>query len=126
MIGAARDHYNFHRAARMPLVTGFTIDFARPTRRNDLLNHLRFELQFKGEKAGTSNGRGYTTCYNFWNMTLRSSTHSKSGTTIIETLVAATLIAGFFGAIFEMNNVCLHYINASKESVAALQGVQNR
>ena len=55
-----------------------------------------------------------------------SSKQAQSGTTIVETMVAAMLIAGFFGVIFEVNAVCLHYINASKESVAALQGVQDR
>lgn len=52
--------------------------------------------------------------------------HSQSGTTLIETVVAATLIAAFFAAIFEVNAVCLRYIDAAKESVAALQGVQDR
>ena len=56
----------------------------------------------------------------------RSLKHSQSGTTLVETAVAVMLIAGFFASIFEMNTVCLHYINASKESVAALQGVQDR
>jgi CheY-specific phosphatase CheX len=50
----------------------------------------------------------------------------QSGTTLVETAVAATLIAVFFATIFELNAVCLRYINASKESVAALQGVQDR
>jgi len=50
----------------------------------------------------------------------------QSGTTLVETAVAATLIAVFFATIFELNAVCLHYIDASKESVAALQGVQDR
>ncbi len=49
-----------------------------------------------------------------------------AGTTLIETVVAAALIAGFFGTIFEVNAVCFRYIDASKESVAALQGVQDR
>src|SRR5258708_36847864 len=50
----------------------------------------------------------------------------QSGTTLVETAVAATLIAVFFATIFELNAVCLRYIDASKESVAALQGVQDR
>ena len=36
------------------------------------------------------------------------------------------LLAGFFGSIFELNTVCLRYVNASKENVAAIQGVQDR
>jgi hypothetical protein len=59
-------------------------------------------------------------------MTLRHSNRSQSGTTVVETMVAVLIIAGFFGAFFEVNAVCLHYINASKDSVAALQGAQNR
>lgn len=36
------------------------------------------------------------------------------------------LLAGFFASIFELNAVCLRYIDASKESVAALQTVHDR
>src|SRR5439155_23623498 len=50
----------------------------------------------------------------------------QSGTTLVETAVAATLIGVFFATIFELNAVCLRYIDASKESMAALQGVQDR
>ena len=49
-----------------------------------------------------------------------------AGTTLAETVIAAALIAGFFGTIYEVNAVCFRYIDASKESVAALQGVQDR
>jgi Tfp pilus assembly protein PilV len=49
-----------------------------------------------------------------------------AGTTLIETLVAVALLVGFFVTIFELNAVCLRYIDSSKESVAALQGVQDR
>jgi hypothetical protein len=35
-------------------------------------------------------------------------------------------MALFFGSIFELNAVCLRYIDASKESVAALQEVHDR
>jgi len=45
---------------------------------------------------------------------------------MVETMVAVALVAGFFATIFELNAVCLRYIDASKESVAALQGVQDR
>jgi len=41
-------------------------------------------------------------------------------------MVAVALVAGFFATIFELNAVCLRYIDANKESVAALQGVQDR
>jgi hypothetical protein len=49
-----------------------------------------------------------------------------AGTTLVETAIAAALVAGFFGTIFEVNAVCFRYIDASKESVGALQGVQDR
>lgn len=45
---------------------------------------------------------------------------------MIETLVVLSLVAVFFATIFELNAVCLRYIEASKENVAALQGVQDR
>jgi Tfp pilus assembly protein PilV len=54
------------------------------------------------------------------------SKRSQSGTTMVETMVAVALVAAFFATIFELNAVCLRYIDASKESVAALQGVQDR
>jgi Tfp pilus assembly protein PilV len=54
------------------------------------------------------------------------SKHPQSGVTMVETMVAVALVAAFFATIFELNAVCLRYIDASKESVAALQGVQDR
>jgi Tfp pilus assembly protein PilV len=59
-------------------------------------------------------------------MILSPSKHPQSGTTLVETMVAVALVATFFATIFELNAVCLRYIDASKESVAALQGVQDR
>jgi Tfp pilus assembly protein PilV len=52
--------------------------------------------------------------------------NAQTGTTLPEALIAALLLALFFGSIFELNAVCLRYIDASKESVAALQLVQDR
>jgi Tfp pilus assembly protein PilV len=49
-----------------------------------------------------------------------------SGTTLSETLLAVVLLATFFASVFELNAVCLRYIDATKESVAALQHVQDR
>ena len=51
--------------------------------------------------------------------------HTKA-TTLPETLVALVLLATFFASIFELNAICLRYIDATKESVAALQHVQDR
>ena len=49
-----------------------------------------------------------------------------AGVTLSETLVAIVLLVAFFASIFELNAVCLRYIDATKESVAALQSVQDR
>ena len=51
---------------------------------------------------------------------------STRGTTLSEALVGMVLLAVFFASIFELNAVCLRYIDATKESVAALQSVQDR
>src|SRR5437763_11693958 len=48
------------------------------------------------------------------------------GTTLPEIAVALLLLVGFFASIFELNAVCLRYIDATKESVAALQHIQDR
>lgn len=58
-------------------------------------------------------------------MTLRQPT-TEAGMTLIETLMASVLVASFFVSIFELNAVCLRYIDASKESVAAIQAVHDR
>ena len=50
----------------------------------------------------------------------------ENGFTLAEVMVAAMLAATFFMSIFELNAMCLRYNDASKESLAALQGVQNR
>jgi Tfp pilus assembly protein PilV len=49
-----------------------------------------------------------------------------TGVTLPETMVAIVLLVTFFASIFELNAVCLRYIDATKESVAALQHVQDR
>jgi len=43
-----------------------------------------------------------------------------------EVLVAVLLLAIFCASVFELNAVCLRYIDASKESIAALQSVHDR
>lgn len=58
---------------------------------------------------------------------MRLRLHPKeAGTTLPEMMISALLIGVFFASIFEVNAVCLRYINASKETVAAIQGVQDR
>jgi len=58
-------------------------------------------------------------------MKLRT-TQSNLGMTLPEVLIAVLLLATFCGSIFELNAVCLRYIDTSKESVAALQSVHDR
>src|SRR6476620_10046782 len=55
----------------------------------------------------------------------RSRNH-ENGFTLVEVMVATMLVAIFFASIFELNAVCLRYMDASKESLAALQSVQDR
>jgi Tfp pilus assembly protein PilV len=50
----------------------------------------------------------------------------QAGTTLSEIMIAVILLAVFFMSIFELNAICLRYIDASKESVAAQQLVQDR
>jgi hypothetical protein len=59
-------------------------------------------------------------------MVLAISRTRLAGTTIVEAMVAVAIVGAFFATIFELNAVCLRYIDASKESLAALQGVQDR
>ena len=53
-------------------------------------------------------------------------TPGERGMTLPEVLVAILLLAIFCGSVFELNAVCLRYIDSSKESVAALQSVHDR
>ena len=50
----------------------------------------------------------------------------QSGLTLVEIMLAVLLVAAFFGSIFELNAVCLRYVDATKESIAALQSVHDR
>src|SRR6184192_738132 len=59
-------------------------------------------------------------------MVLARPTRLQAGATLAETLVAATLVGAFFVTIFEVNAFCLRYVDASKECVSAVQGVQDR
>ena len=49
-----------------------------------------------------------------------------SGTTLVEILVAAVLLVSFFASLFEANALCLRFVAASKQSVAAIEAVQAR
>ena len=49
-----------------------------------------------------------------------------AATSLPEVLVALLLVGIFFASVFELNAVCLRYIEASKEAVAAVAAVQDR
>jgi prepilin-type N-terminal cleavage/methylation domain-containing protein len=51
---------------------------------------------------------------------------TEGGMTLPEVLVAILLMAIFCASVFELNAVCLRYIDSSKESVAALESVHDR
>lgn len=51
---------------------------------------------------------------------------ANAANTLPEALIAVVLVATFFASIFELNAVCLRCIDASKESLAAVQSVQDR
>lgn len=55
-----------------------------------------------------------------------SARSEQAGFTLVEVMVAAALFALFFVSIFELNAMCLRSINSGKESLGALQSVQNR
>jgi hypothetical protein len=51
---------------------------------------------------------------------------ANAANTLPEVLVALLLVGLFFASIFELNAVCLRYIEASKEAVAGIAAVQDR
>ena len=51
---------------------------------------------------------------------------TSSAMTFPDVLVAILLLAIFCGSVFELNAICLRYIDSSKEEVAALQSVHDR
>lgn len=56
-------------------------------------------------------------------------TKSQAGSaasSLVEVMASTVIVAAFFVSIFEVNGMCLRYINASKENVAALECVQDR
>jgi Tfp pilus assembly protein PilV len=59
---------------------------------------------------------------------MKSSTksHRESGVTLPEVMIGVLVLSAFFASVFELNAVCLRYIDASKESVAALESVHDR
>jgi len=79
--------------------------------------------------AACSHNRDYcgmAYAYNFHNKGMRLRRVNVVGQTLSEVMVATLLLGAFFASIFELNAVCLRYINASKENVAAIAAVQDR
>lgn len=58
--------------------------------------------------------------------TKTSTKTAEHGMTFPEVLISILLMAVFCGSVFELNAVCLRYIDSSKEAVAALQLVHDR
>lgn len=59
-------------------------------------------------------------------LNLKGSSQGEAGTSLSEVLIAVVLLSIFCVSIFELNGVCLRYIDASKESVSALESVHDR
>ena len=57
---------------------------------------------------------------------MRIRSNRETGATLTEMVVSAFLIVVFFTAIFEVNAVCLRYVSAGKESLAAIAHVNDR
>ena len=60
------------------------------------------------------------------NIAPNRSKDGQGGFTLVEVMVAAILVAIFFASLFELNAMCLRFIDSGKESLAALQSVQDR
>jgi len=73
------------------------------------------------EKIGTISANFHTEHIN-----MRFRPKLTAAMTFPEVLVAVLLLAIFCASVFELNAVCLRYIDASKESIAALQSVHDR
>jgi len=59
-------------------------------------------------------------------MKLNNNSRPNQGSSLVEVLIAVLLLAVFCISVFELNGVCLRYIDATKESVAALESVHDR
>ena len=57
---------------------------------------------------------------------MRPSPKNTAAMSFPEVLVAVLLLGVFCASVFELNAVCLRYIDASKESIAALESVHDR
>jgi hypothetical protein len=57
---------------------------------------------------------------------MRLSRDSEAAATLPELMISAVVIGIFFASLFEVSAVCLRYISASKENVAAIECVQDR
>src|SRR5213592_2458834 len=73
------------------------------------------------EKIGTISANFHTE-----HISMRLRPKLTAAMTFSEVLVAVLLLAIFCASVFELNAVCLRYIDASKESISALQSVHDR
>lgn len=108
-------------------------ELGEPAPRGAFISYLIKQLRFITFENTVSQEREKTAYYLLTFMvimdeagTLKRSKLQIRGTTLPETMVALVLLATFFASIFELNAICLRYIDATKESVAALQHVQDR
>lgn len=56
----------------------------------------------------------------------RTRNTNEAGATLPELMMTALVMAVFFASIFEVGAVCLRYISATKENVAAIECVEDR
>ena len=57
---------------------------------------------------------------------MRSSRHTEGGQTLAELMITMVVLGTFFAGIFELSALCLRYISATKENIAAVECVQDR
>ena len=55
-----------------------------------------------------------------------SNRQPQAAVTLPEVLIALLLLGIFLPSVFELNGACLRLVNASKQSMAALQSVHDR
>lgn len=57
---------------------------------------------------------------------MQITTTARDGSTLAEVLISVLICAIFFSAIFEVNAICLRYVDATKETVSAIQTANDR
>ena len=87
-----------------------------------ILDFLNEKTEYRtGEKIGIISANFHT------RMAMKlSAKRAAAAMTLSEVLVAVLLLGVFCASVFELNAVCLRYIDASKESISALQSIHDR